>query len=304
MVALADDAGLLAFGYRNHVQFTRAADGRLGFRQGSSHEITPIDHCLLLEDRLDALYAALGLEWPELTGVSLRTGVYTGQSLIVLETAGADLPELELDLPAACVLRSSHGVQPLIGEPWIEELVAGRRYRISAESFFQINTVGAEALVEVVRGFAELRPGGVLLDAYCGVGLFALALSDVAGEVIGIESSSSACEDFAHNAGEQAHVSLHEGAVEDVLPALRAQDQRVDVAVMDPPRAGAGEQVISALSELQPRRIVYVSCDPATLARDAAHLTGHGYRLVEAQPVDLFPQTFHIETVALWESDR
>jgi 23S rRNA (uracil1939-C5)-methyltransferase len=119
--------------------------------------------------------------------------------------------------------------------------------------------------------------------------------------VIGIEASPSACEDFAFNAGDRPNVTLHEGAVEEVLPALRAQGQRVDVAVMDPPRAGAGPEVIRELAALGPRRIVYVSCDPATLARDAVLLTAAGYRLTEAQPVDLFPQTFHVETAALWE---
>jgi 23S rRNA (uracil1939-C5)-methyltransferase len=119
--------------------------------------------------------------------------------------------------------------------------------------------------------------------------------------VIGVESSPSACEDFQFNAGDQPNISLHEGAVEEVLPALRSEGLRTDIVVLDPPRAGAGPEVIRELAALEPRRIVYVSCDPATLARDAVHLTAAGYRLVEAQPVDLFPQTFHVETVALWE---
>ena len=177
----------------------------------------------------------------------------------------------------------------------------GRRYRVSAESFFQVNTVGAAALVEIVTAYADPQPGDVLLDAYCGAGLFALALAELAGEVIGVESSPSACEDFEFNAGEQTNISLHEGAVEQVLPALRSEGQRVDIVVLDPPRAGAGPEVIRELAALGPRRMVYVSCDPATLARDAVYLAAAGYRLVEAQPVDLFPQTFHVETVALWE---
>ncbi len=301
VIALADDEGVLAYGYRNYVQFVRSAGGQLGFRQGASQQITPIERCLLLHDRLDELHAAMDLDWPELTGVSLRAGINTGQALILMETAADDLPELELDLPAACAVLTRRGVQPLIGEPWIEEMVAERRYHISAESSFPINTVGAEALVEVVRRYTEVQPGDVVLDAYCGVGLFALALAHSAGEVIGIEPSSSACEDFAYNAGGLPHISLHEGAVDEVLPALQAQGQRVDIAVMNPPRTGAGEAVVRTLAELGPRRIVYVSCDPATLARDMVHLTAAGYRLVEVQPVDMFPQTVQVETVALWE---
>ncbi len=301
VIALADDEGVLAYGYRNQAQFVRSGGGRLGYRQGDGQEITPIDRCLLLCDRLDELYAALEVDWPELAGVSLKAGINTGQALILMETAAEELPELELDLPAACAVRTPRGVQPLIGEPWIEEAVAGQRYRISAESFFPVNTVGAEALVEVVRGYAELRPGDVLLDACCGVGLFALALADVAGEVIGIEASPAACEDFAHNAAELSHISLHEGAVDEVLPALHARNQHIDVALVDPPRTGAGEAVIRGLAELGPRRIVYVSSDPAALARDCVLLAAAAYRLVEAQPIDMFPQTPQVETVALWE---
>ena len=149
---------------------------------------------------------------------------------------------MEIELPAACALLTPAGVQPLIGEPWIEEEVPGRRYRISAESFFQVNTAGAAALVDIVTAYAGLRPTDVLLDVYCGVGLFALALADSAAEVIGIEASPSACEDFAVNAGDRPNITLHEGEIEEVLPALRAQGQRVDVAVMDPRAPAPGQR--------------------------------------------------------------
>ena len=267
----------------------------------ASHDVVPVDRCLLLEPRLDDLHAALDIAWADLTGVNLRAGTDASDTLILFETAGDEAPELEINLPTACALLTRRGLTPLIGEPWVFIEVLGRRYRVSAESFFQVNTVGAAALVEIVAAYADPRPGHVLLDAYCGAGLFALALAELAGEVIGVESSPSACEDFAFNAGDQPNISLHEGAVEQVLPALRAEGQHADIVVLDPPRAGAGPEVIRELAALGPRRMVYVSCDPATLARDAVHLAASGYRLVEAQPVDLFPQTFHVETVALWE---
>ena len=203
-------------------------------------------------------------------------------------------------MAAPCALLTGREVQPLIGDAWIEEAVAGQRYRVSAESLFHVNTPGAEALVEIVTAYADPQPDDVLLDAYCGVGLFALALADAVAEVIGIESSPSACEDFAFNAGARPNVTLHEGAVDAVLPALREQGQHVALVVLDPPRAGAGPEVIRGLAALGPRKIVYVSCDPATLARDSVYLTEAGYRLIEAQPVDMFPQTYHVETVAAW----
>jgi 23S rRNA (uracil1939-C5)-methyltransferase len=309
IVALADPAAdddatapaFLAYGYRNNAQFALTPEGRLGFRRAASHDVTAVERCLLLEPRLDDLHAALDVAWPELIGVDLRAGTEVDDTLILFEAGGDEAPELEIDLPTACALLTRRGLTPLIGEPWVTIEVLGRRYRVSAESFFQVNTVGAAALVEIVTSYADPRPGDVLLDAYCGAGLFALALADLAGEVIGVESSASACEDFEFNAGEQTNISLHEGAVEQVLPALRSEGQRVDIVVLDPPRAGAGPEVIRELAALGPRRMVYVSCDPATLARDAVHLAAAGYRLIEAQPVDLFPQTFHVETVALWD---
>ena len=291
----------LSWGYRNRAAFALTPEGKLGYRQAASHEVVAVEGCLLLEPRLEELYAALDVAWPELTGVELRAGA--DDALILFEAAGQEAPELELNLPASCAVRlagPTEAVKPLIGEPWVMHEVLGQPYRVSAESFFQVNTVGAAALVEIVAAYADLRPGDVLLDAYCGVGLFALALADLAGEVIGVEASPSACEDFAFNAGDRTNITLHEGAVEEVLPALLAEGQRADIVVLDPPRAGAGSAVIRSLAALGPRRMVYISCDPATLGRDAVFLAEAGYRLVEAQPVDLFPQTYHVETVALW----
>jgi 23S rRNA (uracil1939-C5)-methyltransferase len=298
-MVLGDEEGYLDYGYRNHTEFAITREGQLAYRRAFSHDLIPIEHCLLLDDRLDELHGSLDVTWPELQAVELRAGINTGEALVLFEAAGDEEPELELALPASVVMRTRDGARPLIGQPWLTEEVAGRRYRVSAESFFQVNTVGAEALVDLVTRYADVQATDVVLDAYCGVGLFTLALAESAAEVIGIESSPSACEDLAYNAGELTNITLHEGPVEEVLPALIEQAQRIDVVVMDPPRAGAGPAVIKGLAALGPRCIVYVSCDPATLARDSVTLTEAGYRLIEAQPVDMFPQTYHVETVVL-----
>jgi tRNA/tmRNA/rRNA uracil-C5-methylase (TrmA/RlmC/RlmD family) len=313
VIALAGPAGpdgaateydILAFGYRNHAHFVVDHEGRLGLRGLPPTGVMPVDHCLLLHERLDDLYGALDVLWPSLNGVTLRTAISTGQSLVVLEASGDEQPELEIDVPAACAVRTRRGIQPLIGEPWVEDQVAGHLFRVSAGSFFHANTTGAEALVEVVASYLEPRPTDCLLDAYCGVGLFAVGLADLVGQLIGIDSSHSACEDFAHNAGARDGVALHEGAVSDVLPILREQGQSVDLVVMDPPATGAGVEVVGRLAALSPRRIVYVAGDPAMLARDSVHLRSAGYDLVEAQPVDMFPQTCQLETVAFWERSK
>jgi 23S rRNA (uracil1939-C5)-methyltransferase len=297
----ATETDVLAFRYRNQTRFVVGPDGRLGYRRNLAPDVIPVDRCLLLDERLDDLHGALDLLWPSLTGVTLRAGITTGQALVVFETSSEEQPELEIDLPAACAMRTRRGVQPLIGEPCVEEQVAGRLCRVSAESFFPANTTGAAALVEVVAAYLEPRPDDTLIDAYCGVGLFALALADSVGQVTGIEASPAACEDFAHNAGPLENVTLHEGAVEDVLPALRAQGQRVDLAVLYPPTTGAGAGIAGDLAALGPRRVAYVSSDPAALARDSVHFAAVGYHLAEVQPIDMLPQTFHVDSVALWE---
>lgn len=306
-VALADPeagdehADYLAYGYRNVIDFA-IAEGKTALRRTDGHAFMPVDFCLLVNDRIDELHAALDVDYPELTGIRIRAGQATGEALVLFETT-AEAPEIEVDLPAAIAIRGEREIQPLIGEPFISDEVNGLSYRISPLSYFPPNTVGAAALVDIVLGYAALRPGDTVLDAYCGVGLFSLPLADAAAgaHVIGVESNPAACEDFAANAGERENIELHEGAVEQVLPVLAGGGQRVDVVVLDPPRTGAGPDVLRMIAELGPSRLIYVASDPASLARDAEPLVKMGFRLVEAQPVDLQPQTFRVETVALWE---
>jgi 23S rRNA (uracil1939-C5)-methyltransferase len=137
-----------------------------------------------------------------------------------------------------------------------------------------------------------------LLDVYCGVGLFSAFLAPNCGRVIGIESSESACEDFAVNLDEFDNVELYEGEAEAVIPHLEAKP---DIVLVDPPRAGLDKAVVDGILKLSPRIIAYVSCDPSTLARDAARLVNGGYRLKDVTPFDMFPQTYHIESVSLFE---
>jgi 23S rRNA (uracil1939-C5)-methyltransferase len=146
--------------------------------------------------------------------------------------------------------------------------------------------------------FLDPQPTQRLLDAYAGGGLFALALAPLAGHVEAIEASPSACADFAWNARALSNVTLHTGATEAILATLPGP---FDGIVVDPPRRGLGDGVVQALARLNPARLVYVSCDPATLARDAALLTAAGFVLRFVQPIDLFPQTYHVECVTLWE---
>ncbi len=285
--------------YRNHVQFSVGGDGRLGFVATDGRRVETVEVCYLLHPILEGLFAALDLELPELARLSLRAGVNTCDLMMIFETHDDLPPALESDLPVSCVLLLSDGTPVnLIGSNQITEVVAGRRFHISATSFFQVNTAAAEELVRVVGEYLAPTGDDVLLDAYCGVGTFALSLADKVGQVIGIEENGGAVADARLNVAELTNVEFMEGSVEASLPQL---DRRIDLVVLDPPRQGCKPKALGALIELAPRRIVYVSCDPATLARDARRLTDSGYQMVEVRPVDMFPQTYHIESVALFE---
>lgn len=283
--------------YRNHVQFHVTDEGFLGFLTADTYNIIPIEDCLIIDPLLDELWTAFDMRWPEIYRLGLRCGSATGDRMAIFELEEYEDFDIEVDFPVSCVLLTPDGeAVVLMGAPSLVEYVAGREYQISAGSFFQVNTAGAEALVALVRDLLQPEGSETLLDLYCGVGLFGLALASEVGRVIGIESDAGAATDFRANAVGLEQVQLVEGKAQAVL---RSVEDPVDLVVLDPPRAGAGERVVGEIARLGPQRIAYVSCDPATLARDARHLADAGYRLEVVQPVDLFPQTFHIETVNL-----
>lgn len=286
------------WGYRNHAQFSVTPEGRLGFLTADTHHVVPVHECLLLDPLLDDLWETLDMAWPQLHRLSLRCGSATGDLMAIFELDHYEDFDIEVDFPVSCLILLADGeAVVLMGNAYLTEHVAGRDYHISAGSFFQVNTAGAEALVALVRDCLTPTSDDTLLDLYCGVGLFGLSLADQVGHVIGVEADPSAAADFRHHVQGLDHVELIEGKAKDVLPRIGGP---VDLLVLDPPRSGAGKQVVDGIARLGPRQIVYVSCDPATLARDARHLAECGYPLLVVQPVDLFPQTYHVESVALF----
>ncbi len=305
-----------AWAYRNHAQFHPAPDGGLGFQRADGSQVIVIASepevegddaahaCPILHPLLSDLYDALDLGpedmLPGLTRLSLRAGAATGDRMLIFEMSDDLPPALEIDLPVSCVLLLSDGVHVnLIGDNHITEMVAGHTYRISAPSFFQVNTPQAAHLVQLTLDYLDLRGDETVLDAYCGVGLFTTHLAERTDLVVGIESSPTAVADLLENTAEYDNVDVIEGPVEAVLPALEL-DTPLAAAVLDPPRSGVDRFALDGLVEQRPARLVYVSCDPATLARDAKRLIRAGYHLEEVQPVDMFPQTHHIESVALF----
>lgn len=288
--------------YRNHLQFSAAPDGRLGFLDVSGSRVVPIETCLLphplVWEMAEMMEVGEEGEGKFLRRLSLRAGIRTGERMMVFETEGDLPPEIEVDVPISCVLLMEDGTPVnLIGRNWLAEELLGRRFRISAGSFFQVNTPQAERLIEVVGQFLDPQGREGLLDLYCGVGTFTLSLADRVGRAIGIESYGPAVADARTNGREGEPVEFIEGQAEEVLPQL---DLPLDVVIVDPPRTGCGNAVLEELIQRSPPRLIYVSCDPATLARDAWRLAEAGYRLEAVQPVDMFPQTYHIESVSLF----
>ncbi len=289
--------------YRNHAQFHLTTAGELGFQIARSDDTVPIEECHVLHPFLEEILTTLDLELPELRGLSLRAGVNTGERMVIFEMEEGGAPQLEIDVPLSCVLMLPDGsTKILIGSDHYHEMLAGREYRVSAGSFFQVNTAQTEKMLESVTAYLAPQGNETLLDLYCGVGTLGLSLAERVGQVIGIEENSSAIADAVINSENSDNVMLIEGVAEEAVTALGMEIELPDaplLAVLDPPRAGCKPEVLDALAKLAPKRVVYVSCDSATLARDTRGLLERGYELREVQPIDMFPQTHHVETVSL-----
>lgn len=302
--------------YRNHIQFHLTGDGRLSYiaagiplppqsasrnRQSAIFDpqssLLPITECHLPEPSINNLWPQLEFEPSiDLGRVSIRQGT-NDELILVLESDAPDLPELEVDAGISVVHTYEEHCVVLAGTDHLTMNVRGRDFRVSALSFFQVNRAVAALMVDhILSNLAPADPSShAILDVYCGVGLFSAFLAPRCKRLIGIESSAPACEDFAFNLDEFDNVELYEDSAGNVLPAL---DIQPNIVLVDPPRAGLEPAARDAILRLQPQTIIYVSCDPSTLARDARGLIDGGYDLRTVTPFDLFPQTYHIESIS------
>jgi 23S rRNA (uracil1939-C5)-methyltransferase len=254
--------------------------------------------------------------------VAVREGKQTSELMVNLVTSGEYFPQLDrfvryllVGCPhiSSMVLtinrrsgKTSQGQEEhlLFGAPTIHETVNGLTFEISSQSFFQTNTLQAERLYQIVQRMAETRPHGTAVDLYCGAGAIALHLAPQYEMVHGIELVESAVRDAERNADNNGvdNVSFSCGAVQKILPDVLPAAP--DLIVVDPPRAGLSKKTVRHILSAAPRQVLYVSCNPATLARDLALLRKGGFRIAEVQPVDMFPHTYHIETIVhLRQSD-
>jgi len=318
--------------YRNKAQYPVSKDGAVGFYRARTHEVIECEHCLLVKPEADAAAEALReymqscrvAGYDEKTGRGLVRHLYirsnaAGESLVCVLVNGDKLPKedrLVALLRDACpkctgiVLGTNtkkgnvilgDRYRTLWGSDRLEDTLCGKTFRLSVPSFYQVNRVQAERLYAKAIEFAGLTGQETVLDLYCGAGTITLALSDHAKKVLGAEIVPEAIDDARENAARNGvkNAEFFCGDASDVAKKLARENLRPDVITVDPPRKGLAADVVESIAEMQPGRVVYVSCDSATMARDVKRLADLGYTAQRACAVDMFPRADHIETVCL-----
>lgn len=323
--------------YRNKVHAAFGEDRRhniiSGIYEEKSHRIVPVDSCYIENERADEIIVAVRKlmrsfkikPYNEDTGygllrhVMVRVGHATGQYMVILVLSSPIMPSknnfvkalLKLHPEITTVIvnvndRNTSMVlgnrdQVIYGKGYIEDELCGKTFRISPQAFYQVNPVQTEKLYRKALEYAGLTGKETVLDAYCGTGTIGMIASDRAAQVIGVELNKDAVRDAVSNA-KRNHISnirFYQNDAGRFLMELAQQQVKLDVLFMDPPRSGSDEAFLNAVAEIRPRRIVYISCNPETLARDLKVLTGKGYRAERCVGVDMFPLTGHVEMVVM-----
>ena len=324
--------------YRNKVHavfaFQKGRGIVSGIYQEKSHRVVPVENCLLEDQKAGEIIRSVRelaksfklKAYDEDSGYGLlrhvlvRVGHITGEIMVVLVLGSPILPSKKNFVNELCKLypeittilinvnnkRTSMVLgekeQVIYGKGYIEDELCGRRFKISAKSFYQVNSVQTEALYAKAAEYAQLTGKETVVDAYCGIGTIALAVAGQAGKVIGVELNKDAVRDAVTNAkiNQIKNADFYQNDAGHFLTQMADAGEKVDVVFMDPPRSGSTEEFLDALIRICPKRIVYISCEPETLARDLKYLTRKsGYRVREITPVDMFPFTGHVECVVL-----
>ncbi|QVQ52398.1 class I SAM-dependent RNA methyltransferase [Spiractinospora alimapuensis] len=294
----ADDG----LGWRTRVRYAVNAEGRAGFRRHRSHDVQTVDDCLIAHSGVREL-GVTRLPWPGIREIEATASATTADRAVVVTPEGAKLPTLPQLETSSAVLRRFKGgrTQQVRGRRGVREHVGGREWRISAGGFWQGHPGAAGVLSEAVLAALEPKPGEAALDLYCGAGLFAGALAEAVGpegRVLAVERDPQAVRDAERNLRDLPNVQVEVGDAASRLRGWADLRGSTTTAVLDPPRAGAGSAVVAGLSAVGARRVAYVSCDPATLARDLAAFAKSGFRLNQLRAFDAFPMTHHVECLA------
>jgi 23S rRNA (uracil1939-C5)-methyltransferase len=285
--------------YRNSIQFHITRDGKLGFQKAHTNQPFAIQECHLPEAAINRLWPLIELEpIPGMERVSLRLGAIE-DVMLILESSDPQPVDFSIeDLAISAVKVSPSGTMVMAGSDYIVMEVSGRQFQVSASSFFQVNTHQAVAMVAYLLDQLPLNENMTVMDVYSGVGLFSAFLAPRVKRLVGIEISPEACEDYSTNLDEFDNVELYEDSADNVLSQINFNPNLI---VMDPPRAGLGVKTVEGILAQGAAHLAYISCDPATLARDGKQLAAGGYSMVKMTLIDMFPQTYHIESISLWE---
>lgn len=321
--------------YRNKVHAVFGEDYRhrpiSGIYEERTHRIVPVDSCRIENQQADAIIVSIrGLlpsfkirPYNEDTGygllrhVLIRTGQVSGQIMVVLVLSSSILPsknnfvkallKLHPEITTIIVNVNNRDTSMVLGDKeqviygrgYIEDTLCGKTFRISPKSFYQVNPVQTEVLYQKALEYAALTGKETVVDAYCGTGTIGIIASDRAGQVIGMERNADAVRDARGNArnNKVRNIQFYQNDAGKFLTEMAEQGAAADVVLMDPPRSGSSEEFLTALTDMMPGRVVYISCNPETLVRDLKVLTGKGYRVEKGVAVDMFPFTSHIETV-------
>lgn len=322
--------------YRCKVQaaFSKDKTGIIsGVYQSSTHKIVPIDSCLIEDSKADEIIVTIRkllksfklkpFDENEMTGflrhVLIRKGYYTGQIMVVLVTGSSVFPSkrsfinalLQRHPEITTIVQNINnkftslvlGEQniTLYGDGYIEDTIFDKVFRISPRSFYQVNPVMTTVLYGKALEYMELTGNETVIDAYCGTGTIGMLASEGAKRVIGVELNADAVKDAKFNAKRNniENIEFYTADASDFMVEMAKAGEKADVVIMDPPRAGSDERFMSSVVTLSPKRVVYVSCNPETLARDLKYFIKNGYNVKKIQPVDMFPHTNHVESVVL-----
>lgn len=291
-------------GWRTRVAFAVRADGKVGLRRHRSHVIEPVEGCPIATPGVESI----GVErrrWPGVRAVIAVASSLGDRAVIVVPAGRRRRPAVPVDPDVAVLLapiREGGRVRALRGGSRVRERAAGRSWTVAADGFWQVHPAAPDLLVEAVLGLLAPRPAESVLELYAGAGLFTAALAasvGVGGRVLAVEGAAGSVADACRNLADLTQVEVRRMRIS--AAALPGEIPRPDLVVLDPPRAGAGIAVCSALARLRPRAVAYVSCDPASVARDVAAFATAGFRLTGLRAFDLFPMTAHVECVARLE---
>ncbi len=286
--------------YQAEMVLSPVGNGRLGYWSPVKREVIPIEECPISRPELVALLHDVELDLPGLRKLSLRVG--DDEALLAaIEVDGVEPPELEADFPVSvAIVLPDKTAASLVGDFYSVQQVNGRDFRISPGVEMVSSPAGMGVVVDTVLRYAALTGEENVIELHSGAGTLTAFLAKQAGELVAVERNPDAVADLAVNLDDLDNVNVFEGEIESVLPLM---PEGVELMVAHPWANGLSRRAVSAIVAAKPARFIYVSSDVATLARDGRSLAKAGYRLVEVQPIDMQPQTFHIETVSLWETD-